>query len=92
MPGPVPPIPSAGAAPPREALDPQLTSSMGVSDRTGSFALSGLRAGTAQVVVDHPAFQQTRSGWIQVGGAVAALRLVLRAGAVIAGRVLDERG
>jgi hypothetical protein len=94
MPGPVPPIPSASTVV-RDPTELSPTMSMGFSDRGGSFVLRGLQPGNAQIVADHPSYTQARSAWIQLGGADrdrTPLRLVLRPGTQITGRVLDERG
>lgn len=101
LPGPVPPIPgNAGSAvlfDPSEPVDPwpQPRGSIGgwVTDVRGEFQAHPVTPGRIRAIVRHPAYLQALSDWARVGpGQSATVRIVLRQGAVLEGRVTDDRG
>jgi len=63
------------------------------TDQEGGFAISGLPSGKATVSATHPDFAEGQSAVIALSeGAVAEARLVLRRGAQVSGRIVDEAG
>ncbi len=85
--GPVPPI--SAAASEALAFVRQVE-----SNPDGSFRLSNLRSGTYTLAVTHDEFSSTESEPIRLrpGATRSDVRLEMRAGAELAGRVVDERG
>jgi protocatechuate 3,4-dioxygenase beta subunit len=85
--GPVPPISSAGTA--SLAFVGQATSAP-----DGSFSLGNLRPGPYTVAASHEDFAPAGTEQLHVGSGatLANVRIVMRPGAELAGRVVDERG
>ena len=85
--GPVPPITATGGVGGASLGDAE-------TDVAGRFAISGLSAGTYALVASHPDFASGESGSLRVhaGGLAQGLRVVLRPGAELRGRVVDARG
>ena len=85
--GPVPPISAAGSG--ALAFVQQVS-----TGRDGAFVLSNLRPGPYTIAASHDDFAPAESARLQVGpGATrAGVELVMRSGAELAGRVVDERG
>lgn len=98
MPGPVPPIPPAGAtfsgapapaAPsePPPAVEPWITRS------DGTFVARPVTPGRVRAIARHPDYVEGSSDLVTLGpGGEAELKIVLRTGGILRGRVLDERG
>jgi protocatechuate 3,4-dioxygenase beta subunit len=98
MPGPVPPIPPAGAnfvtpgavpihAEPPPAVEPWITRS------DGSFVASPVTPGRVRAIARHPDYVEGSSDLVTLGpGDEAKVKIVLNTGGILSGRVLDERG
>ncbi|MBW1760077.1 MAG: carboxypeptidase regulatory-like domain-containing protein [Deltaproteobacteria bacterium] len=85
--GPVPPISAGGSG--ALAFVQQVTTS-----RDGAFVLSSLRPGPYTITASHDDFAPAESERLQVGPGRtrAGVDIVMRSGAELAGRVVDERG
>ena len=85
--GPVPPISSAGSG--ALAFVQQVA-----TDSDGAFVLPNLRPGPYTLAASHDDFAPAESERLQVrpGGTRSDVGIVMRAGAELAGRVVDERG
>jgi protocatechuate 3,4-dioxygenase beta subunit len=99
MPGPVPPIPRAGAvalAAPLEELPAGLESGSGsawISDRGGAFVARPVTPGRVRALVRHPEYVEGTSELVALAPAgEARVRVVLLRGGRLEGRVVDERG
>jgi hypothetical protein len=97
MPGPVPPIPPAGAtfasAPlplpsePPPAVEPWITRS------DGSFVATPVTPGRVRAIARHPDYVEGSSDLVTLGpGGEAKVKIVLEIGGILRGRVVDERG
>lgn len=86
-PGPVPPIAAAGAA-------QQILIGEALSERDGTFSVTGLRAGRYDLGVLHEAYAPTQAGPFQIGaGSDRRIpEIILLRGAELLGRVVDARG
>lgn len=88
MPGPVPPIPLAGA--PVSAAGPPES---WTTDAKGRFTARGVSPGELRVLARHPDFVETASDPVRLGpGGQAEIEVVLRAGRRIEGRLVDAQG
>lgn len=98
MPGPVPPIPKAGAPSTLSANSPDFATPLSevapwVSNRGGHFTARPVTPGRVRVIVRHPDFVEGTSELLTVApGAEARVKIVLLRGASLEGRVLDDRG
>lgn len=98
LPGPIPPIPNGpgeplASRPSLPSLSQELSREAWVTSRTGSFRASPVPPGRVRVLVRHPEFVEGASEMVTTApGGTAEVRIVLRAGGAIAGRVVDERG
>jgi protocatechuate 3,4-dioxygenase beta subunit len=100
MPGPVPPIPQPwesvhARAPEAEPLEPVPAASIGawVTGLDGRFAAHPVTPGRIRALVRHPGYVATASESVSVApGGEASVRVVLRPGGSLEGRVRDERG
>jgi hypothetical protein len=99
MPGPVPPIPPAGAVlvPPGGTLPTTAFSGMPeiapwVTDGTGQFLARPITPGRVRALVRHPEYVEGASEVVTVGvGGEAKVKIVLLQGGSLEGRVVDER-
>lgn len=89
MPGPVPPIP-LGVAPP--GLTPSAEPTAWVSNANGEFSAWPVSPGRVRAFVRHPAYVEGLSDEVVLhAGGEARVKVVLRGGGLIEGRVLDHR-
>jgi hypothetical protein len=96
MPGPVPPIPKPGAVavPTTNSADfePLSDPEPWTSNRGGQFTARPVTPGRLRVIVRHPDYVEAESELVTLtSGGEATLKIVLLRGAVLEGRVLDER-
>jgi len=100
MPGPVPPIPKAGAGADRAIatntadFDEPLTELLPwITNRGGNFTARPITPGRVRVIVRHPDFVEGTSELVTVApGGEAHVKIVLLRGGSLEGRVLDDRG
>ncbi len=98
MPGPVPPIPQVWRGEQRATATvddgpPSAPVSPWVTDWDGSFSASPVTPGRLRVIVRHPEFVEAASEAVMLApGGSARVKVVLHAGGVLEGRVVDERG
>jgi len=92
IPGPVPPIPPPGQS--GSTPLPLVSGGGNSSDGSGEYHLWGLQPGEVQLVLTHHDYAEARSGWVKLGNdEVRQLpAVVMRRGARLSGRILDERG
>ncbi len=98
MPGPVPPIPRAGADPLLYAgldlgPDTEAARASWVSGVDGRFSAAPVTPGRVRAFVRHPAYVEGISEPVVVApGATARVRVVLEVGGNLEGRLVDDRG
>jgi protocatechuate 3,4-dioxygenase beta subunit len=85
--------PGAAAGAPALPVDPALEPRF-VTDRDGRFRLTGLAPGRYRVLAAHPEFADGASPprEVELDGAPAEIEVVLYAGLILHGSVVDERG
>ncbi len=93
VPGPVPPIPHAGAKANGAVQDGASAIEPWVSRADGTFRAAPVPAGTLRAIVRHPAYVEGISSAVRVDpGGEGKVKVVLAAGGRIAGVVKDEKG
>jgi hypothetical protein len=101
LPGPIPPVPQGerlvAMVDPSSSVDswsqPQANAGGWVTDLRGRFSANPVTPGRVQAIVRHPAYLQAVSGWVRVmPGETASVRVVMRRGAALEGRLVDDRG
>ncbi len=103
--GPVPPIPAAGSAPPVTTwaasdsspafseIRGQLEYEAWVTRSDGTFVARPVTPGRVHALVRHPAYVEGISEAVTLApGGEASVRIVLRGGGRLEGRILDDRG
>jgi protocatechuate 3,4-dioxygenase beta subunit len=97
MPGPVPPIPPAGASfnamPPTAPSEPPPAVEPWITRFDGSFVAAPVTPGRVRAIARHPDYVEGSSDLVTLGpGGEAKVKIVLRTGGILRGRVVDERG